>query len=681
MTRLILALILAQGLVYPQDKPLISHETMGYTEAEYQRGVQRAADLTVQEEELALKLNTGKIGPKEYYPAFSKVRPQITDLYNIYGRGDMNEKFRADIAAASILRIQQLKRQYAPPPKVQQAKPRPKIIRDPPDTSVPDSYRWKQVGFGIVAFGFAYWAFFALVHRFFPTGPRAEESGPVVSTNYGSATFSNFIYGLPNKGYVSRGVFFGKSSHPDADSMPVMEQPGAPLCSQPSHHTLIVARTRTGKGTRVIVPTLLKYGGSALVIDPKGENAAITAGARKAMYQHANVHIVNPWGELAKHFQKLGFPPATFNPLDALDRLDPDAVAMAQELANTICPPLSGKDQFWQGSAAGLLTGIMLYLLDTPGETLTLARVREIVTSSRKELTDQYLLKMAASTAFQGAVREFASAFVDMASDTFSGIVANAVENTRFLSDPQVKLATATSSFNFIDLVMSDPTTVYLVIPPQRIATQRTWLRLVITAMTGMFKRVPMGKRPGHRCMFLIDEFPALGRMPDIPTDIATMAGYGVDYTLVVQGLDQLKDHYKEGAATILSNCAFKWFCNVNDLESAKYLSDTLGKATVQTIGRGESHGDNPGGATAGESVNYGETGRSLLNPDEVLTLGRDTAIVLHPESKPHYVRPVDYWNLQTAFAHMKVKEPQMFWNPPLQFDDNPYFQPERSDD
>jgi type IV secretory pathway TraG/TraD family ATPase VirD4 len=333
-----------------------------------------------------------------------------------------------------------------------------------------------------------------------------------------------------------------------------------------------------------------------------------------------------------------------------------------------------------QGSAAGLLTGIMLYLLDTPGETLTLARVREIVTSSRKDLTDQYLVKMAASTAFQGAVKEFASAFVDMAQDTFSGIVANAVENTRFLSDPQVKQATSKSSFNFL-FMMREPTTVYLVIPPQRIATQRTWLRLVITAMTGAYKRVPMANRSPHRCMFLIDEFPALGRMPDITSDIATMAGYGVDYTLVVQGLDQLKDHYKEAAATILSNCAFKWFCNVNDLDSAKYLSDTLGKMTVQTIGKGESHGDNPGGATAGESINYGETGRSLLNPDEVLTLGKEKAIVLHPESKPHYVRPIDYWNLQTAFARMKDEAPQMYWSPPLQYDDNPYFQPDRADD
>jgi type IV secretory pathway TraG/TraD family ATPase VirD4 len=673
-----LCLIAYQARSFAQNPVEKTGQT--YTEADYQKAVQRAANLTVQEEELALKLNTGRIGPKEYYPAFSKIRPQITDLYNIYGRGDMNEKFRADIAAASVLRIQQLKRQYAPPPKAQTS-PRPKIVRDPPDTAVPDSYRWKQVAFGAVAFGLLLFGFMFLVHKFFPTAPRTEPAGPELSGNYGTAAYAGYRPSIPTRLYVQRGVFFGKSSLPVADPMPVLEQPGAPLCSAPSHHTLIVARTRTGKGTRVIVPTLLRYQGSALVIDPKGENAAITARARQNIMpgMETPVHIVNPWGELGDHFRKLGFEPATFNPLDALDRYDPDAVAMAQELANTICPPLSGKDQFWQGSAAGLLTGIMLYLLDTPGETLTLARVREIVTSSRKDLTDQYLVKMAASTAFHGAVKEFASAFVDMAQDTFSGIVANAVENTRFLSDPQVKQATAKSSFNFL-FMMREPTTVYLVIPPQRIATQRTWLRLVITAMTGAYKRVPMANRSPHRCMFLIDEFPALGRLPDITSDIATMAGYGVDYTLIVQGLDQLKDHYKEAAATILSNCAFKWFCNVNDLDSAKYLSDTLGKATVQTIGKGESHGDNPGGATAGESVNYGETGRSLLNPDEVLTLGKEKAIVLHPESKPHYVRPIDYWNLQTAFARMKDEAPQMYWNPPLQYDDNPYFKPGQDD-
>ena len=187
------------------------------------------------------------------------------------------------------------------------------------------------------------------------------------------------------------------------------------------------------------------------------------------------------------------------------------------------------------------------------------------------------------------------------------------------------------------------------------------------------FKRHPLEGRPEHRCMLLMDEFPALGRIEDMPRDIATMAGYGLDFTLIVQGIDQLKDLYGPAAGTILSNCAFKWFCNVNDLESAKYVSDTLGKQTVRTVGRGESHNEGPGGAGQGESVNYGETGRPLLMPDEVLNLGRDVAIVVNPLDRPHYLRPVDYWNLPDAFDSLKEKYAFLYWKPPLAFDPNPY--------
>ena len=89
----------------------------------------------------------------------------------------------------------------------------------------------------------------------------------------------------------------------------------------PGNHTLIVAPARTGKGTRVIVPTLLRSRrSSCLAIDPRGESAAITARARAEFSQ---VHVIDPWGELGPTFEGLGFPPATYNPLDILDHNDP----------------------------------------------------------------------------------------------------------------------------------------------------------------------------------------------------------------------------------------------------------------------------------------------------------------------------------------------------------------------
>ena len=460
---------------------------------------------------------------------------------------------------------------------------------------------------------------------------------PSQSDKSATGNFAPQLTALPAKGdEVFSGVFFGKSSAPALNRVPLAKNPGAPICSLPGNHALIVAPTCMGKGTRVVVPTLLKSRqSSCIAIDPNGENAAITARAR-AEFSH--VHVINPWGELEPTFEALGFPPATYNPLDILDRNDPNAVAIAQAMAGAICPhEKSGKESYWSEAAASLLTAVLLWVIDQPGETKTLARVLEIVAHTGATLK-QYLVKMGASTAFGGAIRENATPFMDLPPETFSGVTSRLGLYTGFLSDPRVKAATAKSSFSMRDLTgegMDRPTTVYLVIPPGRIASQNTWLRLMIAAGMHTFRRKPPGE--GLRCMVLIDGLADLGRLDDLSRDISWMAGYGVDFTLTVQSLDQLKYLYGDDHATILDNCGYQWFCKVCDMTSAKYLSGILGYKT----------------------------------PDEVLDLGRDTAILLAPNSLPHYLRTIDYWDLPEAFSMFQKARPDLYW--PLKFDPNPY--------
>jgi type IV secretory pathway TraG/TraD family ATPase VirD4 len=455
------------------------------------------------------------------------------------------------------------------------------------------------------------------------------------------------------------------------------EQVGAPICSTPQNHSLIVARTRTGKGTRVVIPTLLRYQSSAFVIDPKGENAAVTARARMSPGRPGGgqtVHIINPWGELDTTFAQLGFKYATYNPLDILDPKDKETnlVSNAQALAKAICPSdKEGKEAFWNQNAAAILTAVLLWLTVTKGETKTLARAREILTKSKKQFEDNFLVHMAGSVECGGAIQENAARFVGMAAETYSGIMANVAQNTDFLSDPQIKAATNTSSFSMLELVQR-PTTIYLVIPPDRIEMQRTWLRLLITAGLQIYKRNSVPRKQAHRCLFLIDELPALGRIDELPKGIADMAGYGVDFALIVQDVQQLEDAYSKSSGTIINNCHYKWFCNIGELKTAKFVSDTLGKKTVATHGStiGTSFGQGHGSTS--QSTTTGQTGRPLLMPDEVLTLGRETAILLAPTGKPHYLIPVDYWKLPDAFAAHKKKYPRWLWKPPLEWDENP---------
>jgi len=97
-------------------------------------------------------------------------------------------------------------------------------------------------------------------------------------------------------------------------------------------------------------------------------------------------------------------------------------------------------------------------------------------------------------------------------------------------------------------------------------------------------------------------------------------------------------------------------------------------EATVLTIGKSKSFGGSGGGTTEGTSFTYGEKGRRLLNPDEVLNLGKDVAISLQPGGLPIYTQPIDYWNLTTAFAHLEKDHAELFWQPPMTWDDNPEF-------
>ena len=132
-------------------------------------------------------------------------------------------------------------------------------------------------------------------------------------------------------------------------------------------HLLTVAPTRSGKGVSAIIPNLLTYTGSAVVIDPKGENAIITAARRgqgnttiQGLGQ--KVYVVDPWGIT-------GQPAACFNPLDWLKADDPDISENAMMLADSIVVPSSeGKDRFWDEEAKALLMGILLYVALEPSE-------------------------------------------------------------------------------------------------------------------------------------------------------------------------------------------------------------------------------------------------------------------------------------------------------------------------
>lgn len=512
----------------------------------------------------------------------------------------------------------------------------------PPAPQIEPESSWEDFWPGLSAFVFAAIGLFLLI-AFFRFLARKNEPKP--STTYGSATFAGPETGLPPPEKLFRGTFFGFSYQDDEKKEPIAKT----IVSEPESHTLIVAPTRTGKGTRVIVPTLLLYQSSLITLDPKGENAAITARYRRDQLGHT-VHIVNPWGSHDALYEGLGFKPATINPLDVLDRDDPSVAATAKAIAQAICIRPSETNTVWQNQAAALMTALLLWVTDQPGETKTLGRIADLVSGGPdgEDLRKRVIPQMVASSSFEGAMRKSIGQLGNLADETYSGVIFNLTEALQFLVDPLMVKATNHSTFDLADLTEAG-TTVYLVIPDEQLRTQATWVKLLLEAVTRTFKRhKPQAK--GRRGMFLLDEFPALGRVDNFVTDIAVISGSGLDITIAVQDLSQLESLYGKAAGTILSNCGWKWFCNVQDLQTAEYVSKMLGTATQatesQTVGQNSS------------STAYGETARPLRTPDEVMNMGKDYAVVFRPGGRPHAVATCDYWQMKGRMASLLKSRP-----------------------
>jgi hypothetical protein len=178
-------------------------------------------------------------------------------------------------------------------------------------------------------------------------------------------------------GSSSFGGLFNDWAHPHREGQLLlggsMYSPGWIVGRPDDRHFITIATSRSGKGRSAIIPNLLTWPGSALVIDPKGQNAAVTAAARghgggrvkKGMGQ--SVRIVDPFGELKA--QGVDVATHRFNPLTALDPAALDVVEQVRRLTDAlVVPDPSGAMDFWDRSSSTIIAGVIAHVLTAPGE-------------------------------------------------------------------------------------------------------------------------------------------------------------------------------------------------------------------------------------------------------------------------------------------------------------------------
>ena len=394
-------------------------------------------------------------------------------------------------------------------------------------------------------------------------------------------------------------------------------------------HLLTLAPNRAGKGVSAILPNLLTWPGSVLVIDPKGENAIVTARRRREMGQR--VHVLDPW-------EITGIGGACFNPLLTLRPDSPDLVEDVALLADAlVMPATKAEDEFWTGEARSLLGGLIMHIVTTElPEHRHLSRLRALLTLGEAEFAD-LLDDMLDNHAAFGLVARTAQRLLQKTERERSGVISTAQAQTHFLDSPRMHAVLSASSFTLADL-KARPTSLYLVLPADRLDTHGRWLRLIVAlAISALTRdRTP----PPHPVLCVLDEFAALGRLQVVETAIGLLAGFGALLWPILQDLSQLQDLYPQRWRSFIANSGVVQAFGVNDLGTAEYLSKMLGQRTVTVRQHSRTgHGNQQRG-----SENYGATGRALLMPQEILRLPPDKEILLVAGKPPILADRVSYF-------------------------------------
>ena len=388
-------------------------------------------------------------------------------------------------------------------------------------------------------------------------------------------------------------------------------------------HLLTLAPTRAGKGVGTVIPNLLTVPRSVLVIDPKGENAKIAGEARK---RFGAVHILDPFGVT-------GLPASAYNPLGRLDAksldLGEDAASLAEALV--MDPPGQQSDAHWNEEAKALLSGLIMFAVaHEDQDRKTLATVREYLTLPPEKFR-ALLELMQDSAAAGGLIARAANRFLGKSDREAASVMSSAQRHTHFLDSPRIVAATARSDFQFSAL-RHDLTSIFLVLPPNRLDAYSRWLRLLVAQALQDIARDAEAAQAGAQrlkqpALFLLDEFAALGRLEAVERAMGLMAGYGLQLWPILQDMSQLRDLYGARANTFVANAGVLQTFGVNDFETAKWLSQSMGKETIgyQT----ESH--RPGDiATTTQHI----AARDLMTPDEIMQIDPSVQL-LRVQGKP----------------------------------------------
>jgi type IV secretion system protein VirD4 len=464
-------------------------------------------------------------------------------------------------------------------------------------------------------------------------------------TTFGSAAWASFLEVMQAGLVAGVGLRLGYIRN-DANGLEPLSYPG-------DRHMLTLAPSRSGKGTSVIIPNLLSYEGSMVVIDPKGENAMITARHRKEMGQE--IIVVDPWSIT-------GLDVACLNPIDWLKPGDVDIADKAMILASAIIQKStggSGDAQFFNDEATSYLYGELIDVATAPQEDgrRHLGRVRDRLLMDGDDLQAHYMAMLDSTNA---VVRSFAARQLQKDPKLLSNVLASVQAQTHFLDSPRLRESLSRSDFSFGDLKRT-PMTVYLACPANKMKSHGKWLAVLIELAISI-NAENIEDQPDLPVQFILDEMPTLGRLDSVETAFGLMAGFGMQIHAVAQDASQLKRLYGDGWESFVSNAGVIQYMGSADHFTSDYISKLCGVTTVwdwsTAVARAVGVSSSSNGGSSNSSTTDTDTAsgkqRQLAYPDELRRMHDTKQILLIERHNPIIAEKV-HWFEDPVFKDLGV--------------------------
>lgn len=438
----------------------------------------------------------------------------------------------------------------------------------------------------------------------------------------------------------------------------VVGKMGGKLVRLPGQQFVILAApTRSGKGVGIVIPNLLEYAESMVVLDIKQENFDLTSGWRQS--QGNEVYLFNPFAEDRRTHR--------WNPLTYVSKDPSFRVSDLSSIAAMLYPDGADEQKFWVSQARNAFIAFTMYLFENWDEEQELG----FPFSTYPTLGAVYRLSSGDGTDLkkflQGlSTRKFLSpnaktAFANMlsqADETFASIMGTFKEPLNAWINPVLDAATAADDFLLTD-VRKKRMTIYLGIQPNKLAESRLIVNLFFSQLINQNTReLPQNNDElKYQCLLLMDEFTSIGKVDIISTAIAYMAGYNIRLLPIIQSMAQLDAVYgKDVSRTMITNHALQIVYAPREQQDANDYSEMLGYTTIRKRNRSRSHGQQ-GTVTYSES----EERRALMLPQELKAMGFDTEVFFY-EGIPHPVKceKIKYFKEEQFIQRVKVKKAEI---------------------